>query len=62
MTTRVTYLGDGVYCEDWPAGNGIKLYTSNGMHHSQPIYLEADVLQKLRTFLTLNPPQPAPRG
>lgn len=43
-----TYLGDGVYCEK--ENDMIKLWTSNGVDNSEPIYLEYDVFFALLTF------------
>lgn len=42
------YLGDGVYAEF--DGYQIKLYTSNGMTESEPIFLEAGVASVLFRF------------
>jgi len=48
--TRVTYLGDSVYAE---LCNGeLMLYTSNGMVKSNKIYMEREVWQALKIFMS----------
>ena len=42
------YLGDGVYAEE-DAGM-IKLYTSDGMSQSAPIYIDTQVWHALKLF------------
>jgi len=43
-----TYLGDAVYARF--DGYHIWIYTSNGVHNSEPIALEPSVLQALNDF------------
>jgi hypothetical protein len=44
-----TYLGDGLYAEF--DGFQVKLYASNGVTHTNVVYLEPGVLQSFLTWI-----------
>ena len=45
------YLGDGVYIEHDPAGQGVVIFTSNGITDTNRIFLEDEVLVRLLRFV-----------
>ena len=50
--TREIYLGDAVYAKVHEDGYHIVLYTHNGIHSTNSIYLEPGVARSLREYLT----------
>ena len=46
------YLGDGAYCR-WEA-DILVIFTHNGLHPTNSVYLDPDVLKSLQTFLRTN--------
>lgn len=47
----VVYLGDGVYAV-LDASSSVRLSTSNGIHDTNVIYMETEVIDKLKEFLS----------
>jgi hypothetical protein len=49
--SRSSYLGDGVYIELREFPGQLVLYTHNGIEATNKIYLEEEIVMRLRDFL-----------